>query len=293
MPDLGRAHPSLLVGESGVLLVEELVARTTDRDRLAAVVAANADAEERELDAEERELMEGSPGTMLAADLLARRTGEQRWLDLWDRSADRLLETWDEDGLWRQRLRGREWHVIGPVHGFAGNVFSLARRRDVSARAVEVATRLALREDGLAQWPPALEPSREPNSPVRTQSCRGAPGVVATLAGLAPKDDEWTALLVAGGELVWRAGPLVKGAGLCHGTAGSGYAFLRPFARTGDELWLDRSRAFALHCVDQVSRARVSHGQGRFGLWTGDVGTALDLRACVEPDPRLRFYDLP
>ena len=41
----------------------------------------------------------GSPGTMLAADLLARRTGEQRWLDLCDRSADRLLETWDEDGL--------------------------------------------------------------------------------------------------------------------------------------------------------------------------------------------------
>jgi hypothetical protein len=33
----------------------------------------------------------------------------------------------------------------------------------------------------------------------------------------------------AGGELTWRAGPLAKGANLCHGTAGNGYAFLALF----------------------------------------------------------------
>ena len=63
-PEFGRSHPSLLAGESGLLLVEELVAGSTDRDRLAALVAAN-------VDAKERELMWGSPGTMLAADVLA------------------------------------------------------------------------------------------------------------------------------------------------------------------------------------------------------------------------------
>jgi hypothetical protein len=26
--------------------------------------------------------------------------------------------------------------------------------------------------------------------------------------------------------VTWRAGPLTKGAGLCHGTGGNGYAFL-------------------------------------------------------------------
>ena len=173
-PDLGRSHPSLLLGESGVPLVEELVAGSTDRDRLAGLVAANADAEEREL-------MWGSPGTMLAAEVLAGRTGEGRWLELWERSADRLLETWRDDGLWLQRLDGRDGHMLGPVHGYAGNVFALARRRD-----------------GLAQWPPALEPSGDPSSPTRTQFCHGAPGIVATLAHLAPDDAEWTALLVAG-----------------------------------------------------------------------------------------------
>jgi hypothetical protein len=34
-------------------------------------------------------------------------------------------------------------------------------------------------------------------------------------------------LALGGGELTWRAGPLRKGAGLCHGTAGNGFAFLR------------------------------------------------------------------
>ena len=88
------------------------------------------------------------------------------------------------------------------------------------------------------------------------QWCHGAPGIVASLAALAPGDDEHERLLLAGGELTWRAGPLAKGANLCHGTAGNGYAFLALFERTGDELWLERARAFAMHAAAQVARAR-------------------------------------
>jgi Lanthionine synthetase C-like protein len=73
--------------------------------------------------------------------------------------------------------------------------------------------------------------------------------VVASLAPLAPDDDEHGRMLLAGGELTWRAGPLSKGSNLCHGTAGNGYAFLALFERTGDELWLERARAFAMHSV--------------------------------------------
>ena len=283
-PDSPEEHPSLLFGESGVLLVEELVAGETDRDRLAALVARNAAAEEREL-------MWGSPGTMLVAGVLHGRTGDPRWLALWEASADLLEQAWGEDGLWRQRLYGHEAHYVGPVHGFAGNVFALARRRDVGARAVATATRLAQREDGLAQWAPALEPTG-PGQPIRTQFCHGAPGMVATLAGLEPDDDAWTELLVAGGELTWQAGPLTKGPGFCHGTAGNGYAFLRLLERTGDEQWLERAQAFAMHAIAQVGRSRAEHGRGRFSLWTGDVGTALYVDACLRSDPRVPFYDL-
>jgi hypothetical protein len=116
---------------------------------------------------------------------------------------------------------------------------------------------------------------------IRLQWCHGAPGVVGSLARLAPGDDEHERLLCAGGELTWRAGPLAKGANLCHGTAGNGYAFLALFERTGDDLWLERARTFAMHAVAQVTRARADWGRGRYTFWTGDPGTALYLADCL------------
>ena len=95
---------------------------------------------------------------------------------------------------------------------------------------------------------------------IRVQWCHGAPGIVATLGPLLEED-----LALGGGELTWRAGPLEKGAGLCHGTSGNGYAFLVLFERTGDELWLMRARAFAMHALEQLQSERYS-------LWTGCLG---------------------
>ena len=102
--------------------------------------------------------------------------------------------------------------------------------------------------------------------------------MVASLAALAPHDEQLTELLLEGGELTWRAGPLKKGAGLCHGTAGNGYAFLKLFERTGDELWLERARAFAMHAAEQIEQSRAQHGRGRHTLWTGDLGAAVYLQ---------------
>ena len=49
---------------------------------------------------------------------------------------------------------------------------------------------------------------------------------MTTLGDLMPLE-----LAIGGGELTWRAGPLRKGPGLCHGTAGNGFAFLRAARR--------------------------------------------------------------
>jgi lantibiotic modifying enzyme len=153
---------------------------------------------------------------------------------------------------------------------------------DVHERAAAVTRRFAVEEDGLANWPPLADSGlRPPDGLIRVQWCHGAPGIVASHASLAPDDPEHDRLLLAGGELTWRAGPLAKGAGLCHGTAGNGYAFLALLERTGDELWLERARAFAVHAAAQVARAREEHGRGRFTLWTGDPGTALYLADCL------------
>jgi hypothetical protein len=276
------AVPSLLAGEAGILLVAHALQPSRWQEEwLLEAVRANAANPTLEL-------MWGSPGTMLAAQIMFERTGAAEWADAWNESADRLWGAWDDE-LWCQELYGRRAHILGPVHGFVGNIYVLARgpldaerRRELERRAVAAIAKHARRADGMAQWPPDVEGPR-PGRPVqiRTQWCHGAPGIVATLATLAPDDDELSELLLAGGELTWRAGPLRKGAGLCHGTAGNGFAFLKLFERTRDELWLARARAFAMHAVEQVGHTAAQYGRGRHTLWTGDLGTATYLESCV------------
>jgi hypothetical protein len=282
--DEGRPVPSLWFGQAGILVVAHGLAPTPELERrLLDLVRANAQNPSREL-------AWGSAGTMLAAHVLWERTGDETWLDAWRASADWLWGEWREE-LWEQVIDDRKSHIFGPAHGLAGNVLVLARgdlldpgrRRELERRAIGTIFRHARREDGLAQWPPSLEEVGKPEK-VRTQWCHGAPGIVASFAALAPEDEELTELLEAGGELTWRAGPLVKGAGLCHGTAGNGYAFLKLFERTGDERWLERARRFAMHAVEQVEQARKTYGRGRHTLWTGEPGTALYLQACLDGD---------
>jgi hypothetical protein len=289
---LGGAVPSLLAGESGILLVaHRLAPKPWQEERLLRCIRGN-------LGNPSWELMWGSPGTMLAAQVMHERTGAECWAEAWRESAERLWQEWRDD-LWLQNLYGSVVHILGPAHGFAGNVYVLARgqlldgerRAELERRAVAAAAKYAQRGDGLAQWPMSLEPRAGKSSQVRTQWCHGAPGIVASLAAIAPRDQQLTELLVAGGELTWRAGPLVKGPGLCHGTAGNGYAFLKLFERTGNELWLDRARAFAMHAAEQVERMHSTHGRGRYTLWTGDVGTALYLRSCIEADAAMPTLD--
>jgi Lanthionine synthetase C-like protein len=273
--------PSLWVGEAGILLVAHTLAPSPSlEDSLLEAVRAN-------VANPTLELMWGAPGTMLAAQVMHERTHAPAWAEAWNTSADQLWAAWDDE-LWYQDLYGWRRHILGPAHGFAGNVYVLARgdllaaqrRSELERRAIAVVARHARRADAYAQWPATLEPPAQPAA-IRTQWCHGAPGIVASLATLVPNDPQLTDLLVAGGELTWRAGPLRKGATLCHGTAGNGYAFLKLLERTGDELWLDRARAFAMHSIEQVERATAHYGRGRHSLWSGDPGTALYLESCL------------
>jgi len=59
----------------------------------------------------------------------------------------------------------------------------------------------------------------------------------------------------------------------------------------GDELWLERARAFAMHAIGQVERERRFLGRGRYTLWTGDPGTALYLALCLAGDASLPTFD--
>jgi hypothetical protein len=271
-PDLPRyaAAGSYWAGESGIALVAfRLTGDAGLADRVHELVLEN-------LESPTNEVMWGTPGTMLVSEAMLAWTGESRWEDAWRAGAERVLAAADADGLWTQHLYGQVGRYLGPAHGYAGNVRALANRG--AAPPLAHLSPYVLRVDRLANWVP-----REGARPdeIRVQWCHGAPGMVATIGDLLDLE-----LALGGGELTWRAGPLAKGPGLCHGTAGNAYAFLVLHRRTGDERWLDRARAFALHAIGQVERERAQLGRGRYSLFTGDVGVALFLRHLLDGEDR-------
>jgi hypothetical protein len=280
---------ALLTGEAGILLVAWRLAPSGElADQLLEHVRAN-------VDNEAEEVMWGSPGTLIAARAMLEWTGDERWRKAWEESAGALMSRRGDDGLWVQRLYGRELTSLTPPHGLVGNVQTLlplldARRASALKReTAAVLAENAVREDGLANWPPQPRPKLPgPDGQIRVQWCAGSPGIVIGAADYL--DEE---LLVAGAELPWHAGPssLEKGPGICHGTAGNGYAFLKAFARTGDERWLDRARRFAVHGLDQVTRQRKQRGRGRYSLWTGDLGVALYAADCIEARSAYPIFD--
>jgi hypothetical protein len=97
--------------------------------------------------------------------------------------------------------------------------------------------------------------------------------------------------MVGGGELTWRAGPLNKSVGLCHGTAGNAYALLALWTRTDGELWLERARSFAMDALADVRRRREAAGHGRYTLFTGDLAVAMLLRSLLVADPTFPFVE--
>jgi len=266
-------------------------------DRIAALIAGN-------IDHPARELMWGSPGSLLAAALMARRSGEARWAELFRRIAQRLREQllWSERQAchyWSQDLYGRRSRYIDAVHGFVATARALLMGlhllppddRDAWRRLIETTVaNTAIREDGRATWP--VQADEPPGTPQKwlMQFCHGAPGFVIALADL--PGHALDPLLLEAGEATWAAGPLAKGSNLCHGTAGNAYAFLVLHARTGDARWRERARAFAMHAIAQFEDETARTGRLRHSLWTGDIGLAVFLWDCLRGQARFPTLDV-
>lgn len=278
---------SYLMGDTGIELLRfALDAAPATAERLATLIAGN-------VDHPARELMWGAPGTLLAALFLHERTGDARWADLFRRTAAKLRSQlqWSAAHAchyWTQDLYGRRSTYIDAVHGFVATASPLIRGRHLLDRdtwaewercIVNTVTRTATREGAHANWRAWLDGAGGRPPPMLMQYCHGAPGFVVCLRNLpGPALDE---LLVAAGEATWAAGPLRKGANLCHGTAGNGYAFLALYARTGDSGWLERARGFAMHAIGQSDADAGRYAARRYSLWTGDLGLAIYLWDCV------------
>ncbi|MEP7209063.1 MAG: LanC-like protein [Casimicrobiaceae bacterium] len=292
-----RTDGSYLMGEVPILMLafgEHPTAASADR--LAALIADN-------MTNPARELMWGSPGTLLAAQFLHDRTGDARWVKLFRDTADQLWSEleWSSDfgcHTWPQDLYGRRSNYLGAVHGFVATALPLIRGRALlgaqswAAWAQCIATtvaRTATREGPLVNWRPELDEAHDPPK-ILLQHCHGAPGFVTCLAGF--PGTALDPLLLAAGETIWAAGPLTKGSNLCHGTGGNGYALLELHQRTRDPKWLDRARAFAMHGIVQTETAARQFGHMRHSLWTGDPGFAIYLWDCLNGIARFPTLDV-
>lgn len=258
-----QRRSALLTGETGIALVAwQLEPSETLESELLGLVRDN-------LANDANDVMWGVPGTLLAARALHARTGSDAWADAVSASEDALRAEREPDGLWTQRLWGETWKGLSAIHGLVGNVVALGE----TGNAADVLRERATIENGYANW----------GDLARLQWCVGAPGIVAHAAGYL--DEE---LLLAAAQVIFDAGPAAdeKGAGICHGTAGNGYALLKTFERTQDEIWLERARAFAIHALEQAERL-----PPRYSLFTGSIGAALFADDCVGGHARYPVLD--
>lgn len=205
----------LMQGETGVLLVSWKLAPTPEKEaRLFELVEGN-------IHNPSHELFNGAPGAMLAALHVYETTGSPRWRELWRRCAAAVWEQFRVDPelgcrLWIQYRRGRLLRSVGAGHGFASNVRSLLRGRELlgdemvqelETAGMQTACRLAVRESGLVNWPTAADAYWAEQFPIRVQWCHGAPGMITSLWSL-PREPQLDAALHDAGELIWTAGPL-------------------------------------------------------------------------------------
>ncbi len=289
------AYPT---GDAGILLLHWTMAPSeTTADELHSVIDAN-------LRQPSLGFGWGAPGSMLAALFMFEHTHDARWQTLYLRVFEELWRHWQYDAgfgchLWTQDLYGIREKRIGGLHGMAGTLscmlrgrylLSEDRRDELVRRAVAALSATAVREGIYANWPLAADATNRPGI-LWLQHCSGAPGMVNCLASL-PRDSHTDALLVAAGELIRHAGPTTKLPSLCHGVSGSGYAFLKLHVRTGDEVWLEHARRFAMHGIEQAERGVQQHGQRKFSLWTGDLGLAAFLCDCIRINDQFPTLDV-
>ncbi len=289
-PDTKEVVPSLFLGEVGILLVKYKLSPSEQiQDKLYSLIESN-------IENITLETLWGAPGTMLGALYMYEWTKEERWSVLFNQNAKFLISMLKDfiskgEPIWTQDMYDRQVKYVGAGHGYFGNMFPMIKGLDLLAaedkefllnNIIQTTIDLSIEENGKVNWPPTLSSERVKLPLV--QWCHGAPGIINSLRpfpiGHSEKVEE---LLSKAGELVWSVGPLNKGIGLCHGTDGNGYSFLQLYKRSGDQFWLDRARTFAMNAIEQRN--------GKFSVFTGELGLGQYLMACIEETDEFPLLD--
>ncbi|MDA8792016.1 LanC-like protein [Bacteriovoracaceae bacterium] len=287
-PDTNEVIPSYFVGIVGILAIRyKITPDEKTRNLISDYISKNTTNPANEA-------YIGNAGTILASLFLYDWERDDHWKELFLENANYLFNEWqqDKDGkwIWVQDLYGKKRKLIGAAHGFFGNVFPLLKGMDLLSEKQRklliertIYTTLDSVEEDInyANWPDKFTSE---DRKMRVQWCHGAPSAIVSLSPFPiGYSDEIESILLKAGELIWESGPLLKGVGICHGTDGNGYSFLKLHDRSGDKKWLERARSFAMHSIYQSN--------GRHTLWTGDIGLALYLISCIKKNANFPTLD--
>lgn len=292
--------PGLLLGKLGIKVVQwKLQKAVTDLKDVVKIICENQSNTICEY-------MWGSAGSIsVGMDLIGLEQDEQLTGCI-QNSVDFLkqtLVTIPNTGikLWNQYLYGERKQLLGAVHGFAGNAFSIIKsfpllneneRLCWSDTFSDTLKRSAYEDSSGANWTKTADVEHAASEDFLVQMCHRAPGIICCTSKLMNQGDtDFDRLLLKAGELVWTAGPLTKGANLCHGTAGNGYAFLKLFDATHDEMWLERARSFAMVAIDQVEEKREEYRDYHYSLWSGDTGVTHFIASCLSESSKIPTMD--
>ena len=84
-------------------------------------------------------------------------------------------------------------------------------------------------------------------------------------------------------DIIWEKGLLKKGPGICHGTAGSGFAHLILYRLTNDNKYLYRAAKFADFLLTDTFKSGARTPDSPFSLFEGLAGTVCFIIDLLDP----------
>nr|ACO14699.1 LanC-like protein 1 [Caligus clemensi] len=188
-----------------------------------------------------------------------------------------------------------EWHgkeYLGAAHGYAGILSSLLRARSHLSPPQLDMIRGKIEELILLQYPSGNFPSSisSSNGDRLVHWCHGAPGFVDLylLSYDTFQDHKYLQIADKCLDVIWERGLLKKGFGLCHGSAGNGYAFLLAYKATKNTTHLYRALRFAEWCSD-FENPGVGTPDRPYSLFEGLAGNAFFLHHIQQPLSEVYF----
>ena len=287
-----RFSESFYCGLPGLLYVKSIVGCA---DSLGSCLKVSEAAIRDQKLLERNEILFGLPGYLQMLSNLYRHCMEDEIVDLYRRVecliTPQCLKFLDSGEIPVQKFGEKEHCFYGYSHGFLGILSSLAYGLDLGLSALPESRLIEIVLKYLKAFDEKDIPENFFNIPwgkgkrdkYQVQWCHGATGIVLGLRSLYRKSSEIADYLERAGTLICAMGPLAKGSSICHGNSGSGLACMALFEETGDRKYIDYTKRFLTHAMDEPRKDICS-------LYTGDLGIVYLARSYLSQRLTMPLY---